>query len=207
MSNKSAKERPAIEKKGPLKEKKKGARKKPSAGALKKALAPTEADFLLKREEGSERADSRHIVTFYLDDKMYAVDVAYVGAVINSREVAQLPNTPVFIEGLVSVRGEMVLVMNLKRRLGIGSKVNKVGNIIITESLDHEIGILVDKMAGVMEAPNKLKPLMSSAASIPSGFAAEDRSFIKGIVRQGDKVVGVLDMERLMDFKLSSEAI
>lgn len=207
VGKKSAKDKLAGPIKPPSKDKNKAARGKSGAGGLKKIIAPTETDYLLGREEGAEKEDSRYIVAFHLDGDLYAVDVAYVRAVIMAREVAQLPHTPGFIEGLVSVRGEMILVMNLMRRLGIESAVKAGGNILITESFDHEIGIIVNKMAGVMEVPMKLKPFLRQGKGKSKGLAGEDRRFFKGIARAGDKVVRVLDIEKLMDFELPPEAV
>jgi purine-binding chemotaxis protein CheW len=193
--SKNKKEKPAP------KPKKKSVAKKSVVKKIQGLTAPTEADFLRGREEGAEHEDSRYIVAFHLNDVLYAVDVGYVAAVISSREVAKLPHTPSFIEGLVSVRGEMVLVMNLKRRLSMDIAASLEGNILITESLDHEIGILVDKMAGVMEVPLKLKKLPKS------GKEADSERYFQGMVKVGESDVKVLDMEKLMDFELPAGAL
>jgi purine-binding chemotaxis protein CheW len=194
------------------KEKKAESNKKPSKAKSKalgakaekstKLTAPTEADFLIGREEGAEKEDSRYVVAFQLNGELFAVDVGYVEAVINFREVAELPHTPDFIEGLVSVRGEMVLVMNLKSRLGLPKTANAAGNILVTESLDHEIGIIVDKMAGVMEVPIELDKLPKSAKG-----KIDSVRFLKGLVKETAQEVKVLDMEALMDFELPAEVI
>ncbi len=207
MVKKSMQEKKRSPAKKSSKNTKEAARAKPGVEGLKMSLAPTEEDFLSRREEGAEEEGSRYIVAFHLDGELYGVDVGYVGAVIMSREVAEIPHAPGFIEGLVSVRGEMILVMNLRRRLNIDSSVNAAGNILITESLDHEIGIIVDKMAGVMEVPMKLTPLSISGKGKKPDPKGGDNRFFKGTVKAGDKELRVLDMEKLMDFELPKEAV
>ena len=182
--------------------------KKKSNGSKPAAiLAPSEADYLKSREDIVDNEDSLDILSFYLNDTLFAIEVEYVGAVIMSREIVELPHTPDFIDGLISVRGEMILVMNLKKRLGIETGDIVRGNIIVTEpsSIANEAGMVVDKMAGVMEAVGKLKAPLKGEKKKNALVDKESQgvNYIKGIVEsEGKGSIKVLDMESLMAFDM-----
>lgn len=188
--------------------------KKTEESKLTDMLAPSEADYLKSREDIAENEDSLDIVSFYLNGNLFAVEVEHVGAVIRSREVVKLPHTPDFIDGLISVRGEMILVMNLKKRLGIELGVEKVGNIIVTESLSFvdETGMIVDRMAGVMEVAGFLEETakeetVNEAKGTKGASVAKEQGFIKGTVRSlAGQSIKVLDMAKLMAFDIPSGA-
>ncbi len=176
----------------------------PKATGFEQLLAPSEADYLKKLEDKSDRDDRLDMVAFYLDDSLFAVEVDFVGAVIRSREIVELPHTPDFIDGLISVRGEMILVMNLKRRLGMDQGVQSGGNIIVTEPLltGSDAGMLVDRMAGVMEVDANLKPSSKASSGKKDGVG-----FIKGVALSDEKKpIKVLDMVKLMDFEMPAGA-
>jgi purine-binding chemotaxis protein CheW len=176
------------------------------AGKLAKLLAPSEAEYIKSREDTADKEDTLDIVSFYLNDTLFALEVEFIGAVIRSRKTVELPHMPDFIEGLISVRGEMILVMNLKRRLGIDST-SSGGNIIVSEqsSGGNETAILVDKMAGVLEVDSKFKvPLNGANGKKKTEIKnAQGYDFIKGTVESSTKgLIKVLDMQKLMAFDM-----
>lgn len=196
------KKSPAL-KKTPAAKKKKSDSVNPKPPALEQLIAPSEADYLKILDDRSDKDDRLDMVAFYLDENLFAVEVNFVGAVIRSREVVELPHTPDFIDGLISVRGEMILVMNLKRRLGMEQGTQSGGNIIVTEPslTGSKAGMVVDRMAGVMEVDADLKLPKTS-----SGGKDGDK-FIKGVaLSDGKKPIKVLDMMKLMDFEMPAGA-
>lgn len=184
---------------------KKPAVEKSKATGLHELLAPSEADYLKKIEDKADKDDRLDMVAFYLNDSLFAVEVDFVGAVIMSREIVELPHTPDFIDGLISVRGEMILVMNLKRRLGMPLGALSGGNIIVTESslTGSEAGMIVDRMAGVMEVDANLKSPSKTSSTKEAGVG-----FIKGVALSEEKnPIKVLDMVKLMDFEMPAGAV
>ncbi|MBE9531522.1 MAG: chemotaxis protein CheW [Proteobacteria bacterium] len=167
-------------------------------------LAPSEVDYQKSRDDLTENEDTLDVVSFYLNDELFALEVEYVGAVIMSREIVGLPHTPGFIDGLISVRGEMILVMNLKKRLGIDTAATIAGNIIVTDEspVFNDIGMLVDRMAGVMEVEGKLKA-PSKPSKDKKSVQSSEQNFIKGTLESVNKEeLKVLDIDKLLAFNM-----
>lgn len=175
------------------------------AAGVEALVAPSEAEYLLSRESAVDKEETLDIVSFYLSGSLYAVEVDHVGAVIMFREVVELPHTPEFIDGLISVRGDMILVMNLKKRLGIDKGADLSGNIIVTEhfSTAAETGLVVDKMAGVMEVAGFIKAPQEKLRGKKGALGGKDADFIKGTVESADKeLIKVLDIGKLIAFDM-----
>lgn len=136
------------------------------------------------------------IVSFFLDGDEYAFEVIDAVEVLRPKEITDVPQRPRFIKGLISVRGEMVPVIDLKMRMNDGkgaSEYNLLSSrILIGGAYESKAGFLVDGIGGVKEV---------KAGSME---AAEDRGvgasgFLKGVIRLDDKVIRLLDIERILD--------
>ncbi len=159
--------------------------------------APTEENYTESIERKSGEEEKLRIISFFLGVDEYAFEVADAVEVLRPREITEVPRTPAFIKGILSVRGEMVPVMDLKQRLNAGSANGRAGRILITAVEDLKAGFVVDKLSGVKEVP---------ASSLgPANDAPEDPAagFLKGVIRVKDVVIRLLDAARLLDFPAS----
>lgn len=161
-------------------------------------IAPTEDNYAQSLNRRSLDEEKLNIVAFFLDNVEYAFEVSDAVEVLRPRKFTEVPRTPEFIKGILSVRGEMVPVMDLKKRLGMGQFENEAsGRILIASVEDLKAGFMVDKMTGVKDVPaNCLETLESGQCGIPAGF-------LKGVIRvidKGKKDIFLLNTAKLMDF-------
>src|SRR3990170_2848270 len=117
--------------------------------ARQETAAPTEGNYAESLEHKSGEEEKLHIVSFFLGDVEYALEVTDAVEVLRPREVTEVPRTPEFIKGILSVRGEMVPVMDLKLRLGAGEAGQRSGRILIASVEEIKAGFTVDRLAGV----------------------------------------------------------
>ncbi len=165
----------------------------PGVGAV--ALrAPTESDYIDSLEHSAKPVDKLDIVSFELDGSVYASEIGYVEEVVKPREITGLPHLPAFVKGIISLRGEMVMGLDLKMRLGLSETGGPFGRMLIVESGGFKAALTVDRMTGIREVPASLKSVRKS-----SGIKPETLRFIKGLAVDGGLEIKVLDMVKLLD--------
>ena len=162
--------------------------------ARQETAAPTEDNYAESLEHKSGEEEKLHIISFFLGDAQYALEVNDAVEVLRPREVTEVPRTPDFIRGILSVRGEMVPVIDLKLRLGVGRAGDKPGRILIASVEELKAGFTVDRLAGVKEVPvSSLEPLSGDEQD-------DDAPFLKGLIRIGDFTIRLLNARRLIEF-------
>lgn len=140
----------------------------------------------------SEATQQREIemLSFRLGGEEYAVLVADVREVLKMFQLTNVPNTPDYILGVMSLRGTMLPIIDLCRRFGLPAGVqDQKSRIIVVSSADEELGLLVDRVTGVFSIlPDEIKP---APENIEQGA-----EFLRGIVRQGERLFILLDLEK-----------
>ncbi|TAN63448.1 hypothetical protein EPN18_02385 [bacterium] len=137
---------------------------------------------------------ARRTSAFYLNGNEYAFDDAEVIEVLPVSDIARVPNTPDFIVGVLSVRGEMIPVIDLKKRLDLALKSNAGGGqriVIASAGGDLTAGFLIDGMAAVVEYGAGLKE--------NAVYGEAGGGFVKATVRLSHRRVKILSAVSLLD--------
>jgi purine-binding chemotaxis protein CheW len=132
-------------------------------------------------------------LTFLLGAEEYAVAIERVREVMKSPPVTEVPRAPPHVLGVVTVRGEVVAVIDPRRRLGLPGLAPE-GNerVIIVDAGDGPCGILVDRVASVVRLrPGTIEPC-------PQGLGGANADCLAGIGREGDRLFTVLDLGALL---------
>jgi purine-binding chemotaxis protein CheW len=141
-------------------------------------------------EDGNDEMPTREIemLSFRLSGEEYAVMVSDVREVLKIRELTRVPNGPDYIQGVTSLRGTMLPVIDLCARLGLKPvERDEKARIIVVSTDDEDAGLIVDRVNGVIRAlPESIKPAPE--------HVEQGADFIRGIVRQGDILHIVLDL-------------
>lgn len=152
-----------------------------------RTIAPTEDNYSASLEHKAADEEKLNILSFYLGGQEYAFEVADAVEVLRPRQVTEVPRTPAFIVGILSVRGEMVPIIDLKMRLGGPAVESKPSNRIIIVSVDDlKAGFLVDRLSGVKEVRAKALDSLMTAPGLPENF-------LKGVIEVNEKKIFLLD--------------
>ena len=128
------------------------------------------------------------IVEFSIGEVNYGINVAKVREVITRVPVTKMPQVHPFVDGLFTLRGRVMPLVNLPRCLNaIGSEEPK--NIIVTEINNYNIGFLVDNVSRIHR--------ISWKDMEPSPEVGED-SMVVGVIKMPDKIVLLLDFETII---------
>lgn len=142
-------------------------------------------------------------VTFKLGDEKYGINVMQVQEVIRLTEIAPVPGAPDYVMGIVNLRGNVVTVIDTRKRFGLfGKEPDDSTRIVIVEVDKQVIGILVDSVAEVMNI---------STADIETspnlGEDNESSKYIQGVFSEGDEILILIDINKLLSEQELESAI
>ena len=133
------------------------------------------------------------LVTFTLDNEEYAVAILKVQEIIRMKEITRVPNSPAFVEGVINLRGKVIPVVDLRKKFDLAEKENdEQSRIMIMDIQGITMGLVVDSVSEVLRIPsNTVEPTPPMASNISA-------EFIKGIAKLEDRLIILLDMDRLL---------
>ena len=135
-------------------------------------------------------------LTFTLDTEQYAVEVNKVKEVLEYKTVTKVPRTQEFMRGVINLRGSVVPVVDLKLKFGMGETEQGDATSIVVMEVDVRsetvvLGALADSVQEVIELDGaQIEPAPQIGTRI-------DTDFIKGIGKQDDKFLIILDIDRV----------
>lgn len=137
--------------------------------------------------------DGSQFLTFNLGEELYGVDILRVQEIKGYTAVTKIPNTPPHIKGVLNLRGTIVPIVELRTKFGMPTIDYTAFTVIIVVVVrDKVVGLVVDSVSDVLNIDKKdIQP--------PPKFGAKvDVNFINGIGKSGEKLVALLDMDRLL---------
>jgi purine-binding chemotaxis protein CheW len=127
--------------------------------------------------------DEMQMLTFSLDDVLYGVNVSQVREVKNFEGVTPVPYAPEYVRGVTNLRGEVIPVIDLRKRFGMPVTKNENTNIMIIVQHTHPVGVMVDAVMEVLTLPkNDIEAnndsLIIDKSEAVLGVAKHDKSLI-----------------------------
>lgn len=133
------------------------------------------------------------LVTFRLQDETYGINVMQVKEVLRISEIAPVPGAPPYVLGIINLRGNVVTVVDTRSRFGLPSaEPDDASRIVIIESEQQVVGILVDSVAEVVELHQ------SEIDSAPNVGNEESSRYIQGVASRKDNLLIVVDLNNLL---------
>lgn len=132
-------------------------------------------------------------LTFNLGGEDYAVDILKVQEIRGYENVTRLPDSPHFIKGVINLRGLIVPIVDLRLKFELGeARYDELTVMIILNLGSRVVGIVVDSVSDVVRLPGEdVKPA-------PDLGGAVDTRFLKGVATVGERMLLLLDIERMM---------
>lgn len=143
--------------------------------------------------ESSVADEVIQLVTFRLKDETYGINVMQVQEVLRISEIAPVPGAPEYVLGIINLRGNVVTVIDTRTRFGLPTgELDDASRIVIIESDQQVVGILVDSVAEVVELRQ------SEIDSAPNTGNDESSRYIQGVASRDDDLLIVVDLNRLL---------
>jgi len=147
-----------------------------------------------------EPSDRLELICFKLSSEEYSFPITDVKEIIKPMEVTEVPRVPDYILGIISLRGTIVPICDLRKRLGFPVKeATKSTRIVIASDDVKTLGMVVDEVTEVVRIPaSRLEP----PPPILAGVSAE---FIQAVGRDNHKMVILLNMKKIFEMEISSK--
>lgn len=141
---------------------------------------------------------SGQLSTFFVDDLFFGVDVLHVQEVLRFQSMTPVPQAPHVVEGLINLRGQIVIAIDMRKRLNLPPRAADQSpmNIVLSTS-EGAVSLLVDEIGDVME----MDP--SSFELPPDNLDSNAREIIRGVYKLKERLLLVLDEERTADLPLA----
>ena len=138
-------------------------------------------------------SDALKALTFWLADEEYAIDISVIEEITRPMIVTTVPRVPSYIKGIINLRGKVIPVLNIHVRMGLASfKPGSKNRFIICRSDQAEVGIIADRVTDVVSLEKyQMEPPPEKIATFGSGF-------IKNIGRVKERILIVLDMDKIL---------
>jgi purine-binding chemotaxis protein CheW len=147
------------------------------------------------REEKAAAEAQEHLVTFFLSGEEYGVDVRLVQEIIRVAEVTQVPRAPEFIKGVINLRGRIIPVIDLKKKLGLGEvETTRQTRVVVIRLRDRLIGLLVDGASQVLKVP------VSTIEAAPEEVVEIDANYIRGVAKLDQRLIILMDLPKILGF-------
>jgi purine-binding chemotaxis protein CheW len=150
------------------------------------------------REERKAVEATEHLATFFLSGEEYGVDVRLVQEIIRVSEITQVPRAPAFIKGVINLRGRVIPVVDLKRKLGLGEVTESArqARIVVVKVRDRLVGLLVDGASQVLKVP------VASVEAAPEEVVEIDANYLRGVAKLQDRLIILMDLPRVLSLEL-----
>jgi len=132
-------------------------------------------------------------LTFNLAGEEYGVDILSVREIRGWARVTRIPQTPEYLLGVLNLRGAIVPIMDLRLRFGLQRESYGDDTVVIIVAIAERLfGIVVDAVSDVVDIdPAAIKP-------VPDMGAVVDTRYLKGLATHVERMVMLLDVEKLM---------
>lgn len=137
--------------------------------------------------------DLLQLVTFKLGNEEFGLEILKVKEIIKPVTITSMPNSPFYVEGVINLRGEVIPVISLRKRLGLEeSEINSKTRIIVIETDKKTTGFIVDEVNEVLRIPeNIMEPTPELVSSV-------DSDYITGVGKLEDRLLILMDIDRIM---------
>ena len=159
----------------------------------------------LRAVDSRDQRPTRAVLTFSVGGESYGLDILSIREIIKVREVTEVPRVPRFLIGVISVRGVVLPVVDLRLRLRLAAAPpTRAARILVTTKDGEPFGLLVDAVAGVVRlAESEIEPP-------PSTLGPSEGAFLAGIGRhragRRERMVILLNLSQVLAFDLEGEA-
>jgi purine-binding chemotaxis protein CheW len=140
----------------------------------------------------------KHLI-FKLDTNEFGIDINRITTIIEKdMSIARVPKLPLFVKGVINLRGDIIPVVSLRLRFGLGDDIyDEDTKVIIVKFEDFSVGIIVDSVAEVIELTE------DTTENIANITGEHSLDYITGVGKSNDRIITLLNLEKLVSLEES----
>jgi len=146
------------------------------------------------KKESIGKKGERQILVFSLANDELGLDISCVREVLRPQEIHPLPQAPDFIEGVINLRGHIIAVIDLRKRLNVKEIEDRSKMRIIVCKIERFIvGLVVNSVSEIITLPEE------NIGPTPEVVSMQiDEDFMSGIARLGERIIVILNLENIL---------
>jgi len=129
------------------------------------------------------------VVIFKVNDEQFAVEASKVQSINDMMEITKVPKSEIYIKGLINLRGNIISLLDINLLLDIEKGTLTQENIIILNLDEESVGVTVDQVDEVLEIEEDV---------IEKVETDNKKGYIKGVINFKDRIVTLIDIEKLI---------
>lgn len=138
-------------------------------------------------------AKDLHIVGFRVGSETFGVAIQTVHEIVRVMEVTAVPDAPVYIEGVINLRGKIIPVVDLRKRFGEKNiTTSKKNRILVAEVGSKMVGLVVDSASEVLKIPP------ADVDPPPNIFEEGELNYVTGVGKLGNRLIILVDLTKIM---------
>jgi purine-binding chemotaxis protein CheW len=139
-------------------------------------------------------SDTVELASFYVGEALCGMDILKVQEINKLIEMTRVPQAPEYVLGILNLRGEIVTIIDLGKKLGLKSTElsNKTRNIIVSSNEEH-IGLMVEQISDVFQAE------WENVDAPPANIGGVQGKYFTGVFKTKDRLIGILDVEKVLE--------
>lgn len=140
------------------------------------------------------RKETVELATFFVGDALCGMDILKVQEINKLIDMTKVPQAPEYVLGILNLRGEIVTVIDLGKKLGLKSTDlnDKTRNVIVNSNEEH-IGLMVEQIGDVVQAE------WEKVEKPPANLCGVQGKFFTGVYKTEGRLVGILDVEKVLE--------
>lgn len=132
------------------------------------------------------------LVSFRLGGEEFGLDILRVQEIIRNQPLTRVPNLPDYIDGVFNLRGKVIPVIGLRKRLGLNNKpVDKQTRIVVVDAHNQTLGFIVDSVSEVLR-------IHGHTVEATPRLGKSERDYISGVGAVESRLLLLIDLEKLM---------
>lgn len=148
----------------------------------------------------SESNEILQLVSFKIGSEEFGVDILKVQEINKMVPITKVPNSPVFVEGVINLRGKVIPIIDFRTRLGLNRiEQTKDTRIVVVDVEGKTIGFIVDSVSEVLRIPANI------TEAPPELVTGIDSEFIKSVGKLEDRLLILIDLNKILSTKEKSE--
>lgn len=142
----------------------------------------------------SEELDEEQMIVFRLADEQFAVSINQVQEINRLSQITRVPRAPKFVEGVVNLRGDVIPVIDLRKRFELAAReYNQFNRIIVSDFDKKKVGIIVDEVLEVLRVPKKKVEIAPETIQ-----GSNSQNFLEGLANLDERMIMILNLKNIL---------
>ena len=136
------------------------------------------------------------LATFYIGDALCGMDILKIQEINKLMQMTKVPQAPDYVLGILNLRGQIVTIIDLGRKLGLGTTdITQDPRNIIVNSAGGHVGLLVRKISDVVSVD------MDRREAAPANMRGIQGEYFNGVYKTDTKLIGILNVDKVLSIE------